>query len=220
MIRGDEMKKVRIKSAIPLYGVAALWLVLGFATPIYKLWMILVAACASLAAYFALSKAFPGRVAEVRERANSGDEEVNRDIEEGRAILNRIRESDRLIAEPEISSRVSRMLDAGEKILSTLEQDVRKAPQVRRFLNYYLPTTDKLLKRYRELASGGGSGENVRASRKTIADSMDMIAVAFEKQLDALYKDTALDIEADIEVLETIVKSEGHTEGTPLGGVK
>ena len=213
------MKKVRLKSALPLYGAAVLWLLMGLLTPIYKLWAILLTLVLSAAGYVVLSKLFPGRTAEVEARVQSGDEAVNRKIEEGRKLLKSIHASNEAILDEAISARIARMEAAAAKIFAVLEKDTSKKDQVRRFMTYYLPTTDKLLTRYRELESGG-AGENVLQAKKSIENSLEMIAVAFEKQLDALYSDSALDIETDIQVLETIIKSEGHSDSATLGGVK
>jgi hypothetical protein len=218
-VQEPPLVKVRLKSAIPLYGAAAVWLLMGLLTPIYRFSMILVTFWLSIAGYLVLERLFPGRTVEVRARARSGDDTVDRQIEEGRRLLQSIHVSNEAIPDESVSARISRMEAAGEKIFGVLEKDTTKKDQVRRFMTYYLPTTDKLLTRYRELADGG-AGENVTAAKKSIENSLEMIAVAFEKQLDALYSDSALDIETDIEVLETMVKSEGHTVGTPLGGVK
>lgn len=212
------MKRVRIKSALPLFGAAAIWLLFGLITPIYKLWAIILTAAVSVGGYFILSKLFPGRETEVR--VSTGDAEIDRQIAEGRALLMSIKASNDAIPDYDMSARIKRMEDAGEAIFKALEADTSRAAQVRRFMNYYLPTADKLLTTYRALTERGGSGENVVSSIKSIDNSMEMIAVAFEKQLDALYKDKALDIETDIEVLDTIIKSEGHSqEGATLGGV-
>ena len=58
-----------------------------------------------------------------------------------------------------------------------------------------------------------------RKLEDSIRRSMDMVATAFEKQLDALYKDSALDIETDIEVLETMLSTEQGSGNMPMGGV-
>ena len=108
---------------------------------------------------------------------------------------------------------------AGGAIFDALEKDVTKASQVRRFMTYYLPTTDKLLSRYRELQNVASGGENVNRAMDSIRRSMGMVATAFEKQLDALYKDSALDIETDIEVLETMLSTEQGSGNMPMGGV-
>ena len=214
------MKKIRIKSPLPLFGAGAVWLIMGFILPIYKLWAILVAAAVSAAAYFALTKVFPGKEIEIQPKADSGNAEVNAQIDQGRETLKRLDESNKAIEDAAISACIDRMVSAGERIFAALEKDTAKAAQIRRFMNYYLPTSDKLLTRYRELMAIGGTGENATGARDSIANSMEMIATAFEKQLDALYKDSALDIEAEIDVLETIIKAEGHGEdqGMTLGG--
>ena len=84
--------------------------------------------------------------------------------------------------------------------------------QVRKFMNYYLPVTVKLLDQYRLLESTGLDGEHIAKSKTAVENSLDMIAAAFEKQLDNLYKDTQLDITSDIQVLETMMAAEGLTK--------
>jgi len=212
------MTKKHIRSALPLYCAAAVWLIAGLVLPIYKLWAIIVTLAVSVAASILLHKVFPGRDIEVQRRADSGNADVNRQIEDGRAILRRIREANDAIEDAKMSDCMDRMEKAGEAIFDALEKDVSKAHQVRRFMNYYLPTTDKLLTGYRSFTAVSG-GENVRSAIESIERSMDMIASAFEKQLDALYKDEALDVETEIEVMETMIQADGHSDkGMPLGG--
>ena len=88
------MKKKRIKSAIPIYASAAVWLLLGLICPrmLLKGWFLLLAAVLSAAAYFLLGRVFPGREVEVREAANSGDKTIDALIEEGfvREIVSKV----------------------------------------------------------------------------------------------------------------------------------
>lgn len=213
------MDKKRIPSAIPIYGAAAVWLVMGLILPIYRLWAIFLTLALSAVSALALKKKFPGREVEVVRWADTGDETVNRQIEEGRETLRRIHASNEAIPDPELSEEIRRMEAAGGAIFDALEKDVTKASQVRRFMTYYLPTTDKLLSRYRELQNVASGGENVNRAMDSIRRSMGMVATAFEKQLDALYKDSALDIETDIEVLETMLSTEQGSGNMPMGGV-
>ena len=213
------MDKKRIPSAIPIYGAAAVWLVMGLILPIYRLWAIFLTLALSAVSALALKKKFPGREVEVVRRADTGDETVNQQIEEGRETLRRIHASNEAIPDPELSEEIRRMEAAGGAIFDALEKDVTKASQVRRFMTYYLPTTDKLLSRYRELQNVASGGENVNRAMDSIRRSMGMVATAFEKQLDALYKDSALDIETDIEVLETMLSTEQGSGNMPMGGV-
>ena len=76
-------------------------------------------------------------------------------------------------------------------------------------MNYYLPTADKLLKQYRDLLKTGSQGENIQGAMRSIENSLELIATAFEKQLDSLYRHEAMDIQTDIDVLETMLAADG-----------
>lgn len=203
------MKTIKIKSAIPLYLAALIWPLFGLFAPIYELLFIIIAACVSVAVYLVASVFFPGRTVEVDAKPDSGDEAVNAQIAEGRAALHNLREADKAIEDEAVSARLKRMTDAGGKIFDILEKEPSRASEVRRFMNYYLPTADKLLTQYRELDGSGSQGENVRGAMTVVENSLEMIAVAFERQLDSLYRHEAMDIQTDIDVLETMLAADG-----------
>ena len=203
------MKTVRIKSAIPIYLAALIWILFGLFAPIYELLFIIIAACVSVAVYLVASVFFPGRTVEVDAKPDSGDDAVNAQISAGRAALRSLREADEAIEDEAISARLKRMTDAGGKIFDILEKEPSRAGEVRRFMNYYLPTADKLLTQYRELGESGSQGENVRGAMTVVENSLEMIAVAFERQLDSLYRHEAMDIQTDIDVLETMLAADG-----------
>lgn len=203
------MKTVKIKSAIPIYLAALIWILFGLFAPIYELLFIIIAACVSVAVYLVSSVFFPGRTVEVDAKPDSGDDAVNAQIAEGRAALRSLREADEAIEDEAISARLKRMTEAGGKIFDILEKEPSRAGEVRRFMNYYLPTADTLLTQYRELSGSGSQGENVRGAMTVVENSLEMIAVAFERQLDGLYRHEAMDIQTDIDVLETMLASDG-----------
>ena len=205
------MKKITIKSAIPVYGIAALWLLAGLLFPkaLLRLWFLILMAALSVGAYFVLSKMFPGREVEVRDPANSGDKDVDAMIEAGRGQLDSIKAAADELKDPEIEKNLSRMKKAGENIFATLEKDVSKAGEVRKFMNYYLPTAEKLVSTYRTMQQTDGKGANIEHAMQSVRNSLGMIADAFEKQNDNLYRDKVLDIDTDIDVLETMMSGDG-----------
>ena len=205
------MKKRVIRSAIPIYLAALVWILFGMLLPMYKLSSILLAAGVSVAVWLLSARFFPGRVVEEEEKPDSGDEEVNRQILEGRENLRSLKEAAASISEETVTQPLMRMIGAGDKIFRALEKNPRDSQQIRKFMNYYLPTSVKLLEHYRTLSSAG-AGVNVQKSLKSIADSLNMIAEAFEKQLDRLYADDQLDINAEISALETMMAADGLTE--------
>lgn len=209
------MKKVRIKSAIPIYLAAAVWLLVGLIGPgmLLQIGTLLLTAALSAAAYLIGSKVFPGKVIEVRERADTGDKELNRQIEEGRAQLDKLQRYNDQLPDPVISEKLDRMVRAGNTILSALEKNPERASEVRRFMNYFLPTAEKLMASYVAFEQSPVKGENVVSAMKSVENSLGMVAEAFEKQCDSLYRNESYNIEAEVTVLETLLKGEGLVGG-------
>lgn len=205
------MKKKVIKSALPIYGAAAVWLLMGLICPrlLLKTGGLALAVLLSALSYLGLSRVFKGRTVEVRMSAHSGDKSVDSLIEEGRDRLDSLRAAGAALKDEKLVRPIERMVNAGEGVLNALEKDVSQAQAVRRFMNYYLPTADKLVASYRMMLETEGAGENIARAMRSIENSMGMIADAFEKQLDNLFKNHTLDIETDIEVLETMMAADG-----------
>ena len=87
----------------------------------------------------------------------------------------------------------------------------QRAGQVRKFMKYYLPTTAKLLEQYKTLSGVGVDGQHIEKALSSVESSLEMIASAFEKQLDMLYRDEAMDMTSDVQVLETMMAGDGLT---------
>ena len=201
------MKKVHIKSAIPIYIAAAIWLIVGLVFPklLLKLPGLLVTAALSVGAYFVGSKVFPGKDVEVQEQIQTGDAAVDRDIATARERLENLRRANEAIPDPEISANLDRMYASGEQIFKELGRDPRKIALVRRFMNYYLPTSEKLMEQYQVLMNAKTKGENITSAMGSIERSLGLAAKAFEKCADNLYKDDEMDIDAEIKVMQTFL---------------
>ena len=111
-----------------------------------------------------------------------------------------------------ISAKISRMELLVDRIFDRVEQNPDSVNDMRRMMDYYLPTTMKLLEAYEELDAQPVQGENIISSKKEIEDTIDTLNVAFEKLLDSLFQDTAWDVSSDISVLHTMLAQEGLTE--------
>lgn len=205
-----------IRSAVPVYIAAVVFILYGLIFPLYSAGHILVALALSVAGYFAAGLLFKGKVVEAELKWDAGDAQVNRQLQESYDALKRIREANDAIPSEEISDDLDRMEAAGIKILAAVNDKPARASQVRRFMNYYLPTTTKLLDQYRKLTDAGGQGEQVRRALTSVEASLGIIAAAFEKELDNLYRDEVVDITSDIEVLEKMMASDGLTNSEEL----
>lgn len=131
------------------------------------------------------------------------------------AKLREIRKLNDEIDDEGVSNRIDRIGELTASIFIVVRQKPERADEVKKFMNYYLPTTFKLLKSYSLMEKQSYQGENIVASRKKIEDILDSLITAFEQQQDRLFRTEALDVEADIQVLETMMAKDGLV--TPKG---
>ena len=130
-----------------------------------------------------------------------------KETEEGYSgILRRIRRANDAIADEALSAKIDRLETITAKIFRAVEEDPKKRDRIDTFMNYYLPTTQKLLDSYAEFEAAGVEGENLRQAMQRIENTMDSIVKGFEHQLDELYKADALDVDSDIRVMESMLR--------------
>ena len=226
------MSTTKHKSAAPFYAVGALWVLAGLFVPLYRVTHYAVLAAVSAVAFFAVNaltasaqpmggeqktaekKAGPKK-AEVVKEESTGNPDLDKMLRDGRLAISEMKRLDDNIAHVGISADIVRLEEISGKIFEEVKRDPKKLPQIRRFMDYYLPTTLKLLNSYDRMSGAGVSGENIDATLNKVEGIMRNIVAAFEKQLDALYGAEAMDISADITVLETMMAREGLT-GQPL----
>lgn len=127
-------------------------------------------------------------------------------------ILREIRQVNDEIPDEVMSAKIDRIEEITGKILRYQKEHPNKEGQLRTFLNYYLPTTLKILRAYAQLDAQGIEGQNISAAKKRIEDMMDQVVSGFEKQLDKLFQDDAMDITSDVEVLENMLKKDGLSD--------
>ena len=124
-------------------------------------------------------------------------------------ILREIRLINDLIPDPVISAKIDRIEEVTHKILQYQKTHPQRTEQLRTFLNYYLPTTLDILRSYARLDAQGVEGENITAAKQRIEVMMDKVVEGFEKQLDKLFSSDAMDIAADVQGLENMLKKDG-----------
>ena len=140
------------------------------------------------------------------------DPKVQEVIEAGNRYIRKIRECNDAIPGEVVSEKMSRMELLTKRIFERVEQNPEAVTDIRRLMEYYLPTAVKLLEAYEELDAQPVQGENILSSKKEIEDTLDTLNMAFEKLLDDLFQDTAWDVSSDISVLKTMLAQEGLTE--------
>ena len=149
----------------------------------------------------------------VEELPLSGNGEADAVIAKGQEMLHTIRAENDAITDEVLSGQMDELERLCVQIFTTVAEKPQKAPQIRKFMNYYLPTTLKMLASYRTMNDRGVSVTDMTEARATTIRGMGMVLTACQKQLDNLYKDTMLDVSTDIDVLEQMLKRDGYTDG-------
>ena len=143
----------------------------------------------------------------------SPEREAQRRLEqEGHDYMEQLRELNLQIPGEVISNKLYQLDYLLNRIFTALREHPEKSAQMRRFMEYYLPTTVKLVESYAEFDRAGVEGENIKKAKCEIEKTMDTIISAFEKVLDDLYQDAAFEAAADAKVLKTILAQDGYAE--------
>ena len=148
----------------------------------------------------------------------TGDPVADKVITTGVDMLQTIRAENVLITDETLSAQMDTLTDKCQQIFRTVSESPAKAPQVRKFINYYLPTTLKMLANYRTMQERGVSYQDMAQARETTIRGMNMVLTACQKQIDNLHRDNMLDISTDIDVMEQMLKRDGYIENEITGG--
>lgn len=223
------MAKIVKRSPAPVYAVALVWLVWGLFFPLYKLPHFLLAAAVSVVAFLAAKRIWRDRVIVVPEpepapepeptRSPTGSPELDALTADRDRAVSEMRRLNDSIEDEGISAQIDHLEATTQKIIDVVVSEPQKLPQIRKFMNYYLPTTLKLLNAYDRMDAAGVSGTNIDGTMGKIETMMDTVVAAFDKQLDALFGDVAMDISTDITVMENLLAQEGLSGGMRAGGL-
>ena len=138
--------------------------------------------------------------------------EIQKIIDQGDAFIRKIHECNEAIPGEEISAKISRMEMLVDRIFDRVEENPQSVSDIRKLMEYYLPTTIKLLEAYEQLDRQPVDGENIQTAKREIEATLDTLNTAFEKLLDDLFQDTMWDVSSDISVLNTMLAQEGLKE--------
>ena len=208
------MKEIKIKPAAPIYLAGLVWVIYAVFLPLYRPTDILIMACLSAAAYFISSLFFGGGTALIQDDSifkKTGDSGKDALLSAGKGHLARLEQLKNEISDGKMRSDIENLNSRGRKIYDFVSKNNIDARQIKNFTEYYFPTAIKLAEEYAglERSSRDGAGKNAADIKNKIESVTGSMISAFDKQLDNLYEDKALDIRTDIEVLKNIMKAEG-----------
>ena len=207
------MKKIVHKSAAPIYAAAVGWGPEGPLPPPYKPGHFMMAGAAAGGGFLLpppyCQEAVGGEEGKAPTHPKARPEIR---ISDGELAIREMKRLNDSIKDETISRQIDRLEEVSGKIFDCVKADPKKLPQIRKFMNYYLPTTLKLLNAYDRMSSQGVEGQNISGTMERVESMMSNIVTAFERQLDSLFGDQALDISTDITVLENMMAREGLSD--------
>ena len=223
------------RSVSPIYTIAIIWLLFSFWRPIMTLLRLLCVIALSVIGFFVVrsivkNKA-PGAeetvepVVEVKPAAAPAEEkpkyapEVQTIVDEGKKAHDELERLYFSIPDLAVKRKVKELMEVSDKIVQDAIDDPSDVPQIKKFLDYYLPTTIKLLNAYDRMGAQGIEGENIGKTMSSINEMLDTAIDAYKKLLDSLFANQAMDIETDIDVMNTLLKREGFSAAGE-GGLK
>ena len=233
------MSYVKKRSVLPVYFIGGTWLLWSLLAPLYRPTHYIMAALVSLVAYYVGKMLFPDKGYEMQDTAqaapqtppqpvskqeakpkkpeSTGNPEIDALLDERGKAISEMRRLNESIKDVKISAQITHLETTTGKIIDAVVEKPSKLPQIRKFMNYYLPTTLKLLNAYDRMDAAGVSGANIDGTKGKIEDMLDTVCAAFTRQLDDLYGEEAMDVSAEITVMEQMLAQEG-LGGMTLGG--
>ena len=233
----DEQKEKqnakKKRSALPIYAIGIVWLL--YAGKLNTFRGILSCAVVSAIVYAILRIVLPGKKTDEPPKAAAPEQpqpkqaekkpepqpepepeeklppELQSVIYQGKRAIADIRRLNDEIPDERISAQIDLIERLTAQIFDCVRKNPKKLSQIRQFLNYYLPTTIKLMEQDVTLQIQSLKTENITEGMQKIEDLLDKVIIAFQRQLDALFEADVVDITADIRVMEQMMASEGLT---------
>lgn len=214
------------KKVASVYTFAGVWLAAACFLPLYRLWaLLLTLGLAGFSAYLVGKHAAKKELKEAQAEEKQPEPaktpapqksygpEIDPILQEGNRALSEMGRIYMSVQDVEVRKKINELMRITDKITQDAIHDPSDIPQIKKFMNYYLPTTIKLLNAYDRMSAQGIEGENLDKSMKSINEMLDQAIEAYKKRLDSLFENQALDIETDIEVMNQMLAREGLTGG-------
>ena len=209
------MRRKKRASPAPIYTFALVWLGCTLFLPLLRLGAWLITAGLALGGAAAVAMMLKKKAEESEPAAaepaaeTSYGEVVDNILADGKLAMGELGRLYNAIRDTEIRRRINEIMSITDRIVRDAIDDPHDAPQIRKFLDYYMPTTLKLLNSYDRMAAQEIEGENISGSKKRITEMLDTTIEAYRKHLDSLFANQAMDIDAEIRAMEGILAREG-----------
>ena len=205
-------------SGLPFIAAGAVWFILALILPVYKLYALIITAAAAAAAFVLLTLRRRKQIAElppapaVKVRADELAEKIDR-------CRDTLLSQQPKIKNETVSAAAGSIARTMDLIADELERDPKDRNKVRKLANHYTAMITGLVDKYIQLESQAVEGENISSSMKRIEEGLTGADDALKRILDDMFSDDAMEVSADITVLEQLLKTEGSDNKMDFSGL-
>ncbi len=209
------MRQVKRRSALPVYIAAAVFALWALVLPLYTVWHFLAAALVTASVWLAADKLVKPKIEYVPEPEpepvsyGAEADAILAQAKTARAEMERLSAS---IPDEAVREKIALLAGLSDRIAKDATEDASDIPLIQKFQSYFLPSTISLLNAYDRMSAQGVDGENISGAKSRILQMLDTEIQAFQKQLDGLYQNDAMDVDAEIKVMRNLLTREGLSQ--------
>ncbi len=214
-------KEKVLPAGLPFVTFGAVWFVLALILPVYKIWALIVCIIAAAAVMILLSRKRAAQIAKlppvptVKVRA----EELAKKLD---VCRDQLTEQAGRLKDSSVAATVRSLAKTLDLIADEVERDPKDRNKVRKLANHYAAMLTGLTEKYIQLeaqTSAASEGENINGAMTQIREGLSGADEALKKLLDDLFSDDAMEVSADITVLEQLLKTEGSENKMDFSGL-
>lgn len=199
----------KLRYMIPILGIGVTWLLFALVSEFRRPGQFLTCAALSAAVFFILRLVLDRLLGEDKTQKESAKQANEPKVAPEAVYLQKFRILDEQIPDPEVSAKLKQIEDLMRLIFGVVDKQPEKRKYVDRLMEYYLPTTIKLLEKYVLLQEQKIQGEHIGDGMQKIEGLLDSVIIALQKQLDGMFQADIMDITAEIRVMEKKLAAEG-----------
>jgi 5-bromo-4-chloroindolyl phosphate hydrolysis protein len=135
--------------------------------------------------------------------------EFRKIIVNGREQIKRIEDIGLKIMKHDVRVNILEICATANDIFDEFVKDPKDVKRARRFILYYLDTTERIVSKYYQLGKTPYLSDDAKKTLKNVENTLDLIKDTFRKQLKKLTENDVMDLDAEVKVLQNTIKQEG-----------
>lgn len=133
-------------------------------------------------------------------------------LQDAKVNSQKIKSMANVIDDVEVKNAIKEIGQTTDKIISTIEKEPNKAKNMDNFFDYYLPVTLKILNKYDEIENQDLSSEDSKQFMQKTKEMILKLNQSFKNQLSNMYQSDIVDTNAEMKVIDSMLKADGYDE--------